>query len=194
MSLLKYTVFIKSLLEQLKNSPLCCNYFSNPSMPVGYADDLAAACLSKVKMDRAMEVVYAHGHNWRYDFNAKKSGILVFGNTQREHDNNSVNRVFTLGPYRVGVRAVYEHVGISVGIYSHDTSGITNCLTKATCNNIFWSILVPVAIYGCELWHLNDDGISELESFQNYTCRIFFYPRVPNASNLYSLGKMRLER
>ena len=61
MSLLKYTVFINSLLEQLKNSHLCCNFFSTPSMPVGYADDLAVACLNKIKMDPAMEVVYAHG-------------------------------------------------------------------------------------------------------------------------------------
>ena len=53
MSLLKYTVFINSLLEQLKNSQLCCSFSSSPCMPMGYADDLAAACLSKNKMDRA---------------------------------------------------------------------------------------------------------------------------------------------
>ena len=111
---------------------------------------------------------------------------------------------------------MYEHVGISVCIYPHDTSGITNRLTKArrtfnaltglgirrsgptmaTCNIIFWSIIVPVALYGCEVWRLNDDSISELENFQNYTCKKIqrFHPRVPNASSLYSLGWMRLER
>ena len=57
-------------------------------MPVGYADDLAAACLSKIKMDRAMDVVYAYGRTWRYNFNPKKSGILVFGETQREQEIN----------------------------------------------------------------------------------------------------------
>ena len=167
MSLLKYTVFINSLLEQLKRSRLCCNFYSTPSMPVGYADDLAAACLSKIKMDRAMDVVYAHGRTWRYDFNAIKSGILVFGETQREHEINSKDRNFLLGPESVRERTAYEHVGINVSISPHDTSGITGRLTKArrtfnaltghgirkngptmaSCNIIYWSIVVPVALY-----------------------------------------------
>ena len=65
----------------------------------------------------------------------------------------------------------------------------------ATCYIIFWSIVVPVALYGCEVWHLND-SLRELEEFQTYTCKRIqrFHPRVPNASSLYSLGWMRLER
>ena len=35
MSLLKYTVFINSYLDQLKRSTLCCSLFTTPSMPVG---------------------------------------------------------------------------------------------------------------------------------------------------------------
>ena len=179
MSLLKYTVFINSLLEELKNSRLCCSFFSSPSMLVGYADDLAAACLGKNKMDRAMDVVYAHGRTWRYDFNAKKSGILVFGESRREHETNSRKRVFSLGTDRVNERAVYEQVGINVSIYPQDISGVIDRLVKArrtfnaltglgirrngltmeTCNIAFWSIVVPVALYGCELWRLNDASI-----------------------------------
>ena len=216
MSLLKYTVFINSLLDQLKRSRLCCNLFVTPSMPVGYADDLAAASPSKTKMDRVMEVVYAHGRTWRYYFNAKKSGVLVFGESRREHGSNSKHRLFTLGPERVRERVTYEHVGINVSIFSDDTSdvtarlakarrtfnaltglGIRKCgLTMATCNIIFWSIVVTVALYGCEVWRLNDGSVRELEEFQTYTCKRIqrFHPRVPNTSSLYSSGWMRLER
>ena len=126
-----------------------------------------------------------------------------------------MNRAFTLGPERVRERVTYEHVGINVSIFSHDTSGVTARLTKVcrtfnaltalgirkcgltmpTCNIIFWSIVVPVALYGCEVWHLND-SLRELEEFQTYTCKRIqrFHPRVQNASSLYSLGWMRLER
>ena len=45
MSLIKYTAFINSLLVALQNSDLCCSIRRIPSMPVGYADDLAACCL-----------------------------------------------------------------------------------------------------------------------------------------------------
>ena len=76
--------------------------YQTPSAPVGYADDLAAACKNKYKMDRVMEIVHDHRRTWRYDFNARKSGVLVFGETQREHSENSRNRLFRLGHEKVG--------------------------------------------------------------------------------------------
>ena len=44
MSLIKYTVFINSLLVQLKMSGFCCKIYTTPSTPVRYADDLATGC------------------------------------------------------------------------------------------------------------------------------------------------------
>ena len=105
-SLLKYIVFI------------------NSSAPVGYADDLAAACNNKYKMDRVMEIVHNHRRTWRYDFNARKSGVLVFGETRREHSENSRNRLFRLGHDKVGEKTNYDHVGVNVSISSGDTIGI----------------------------------------------------------------------
>ena len=51
MSLLKYTVFINSLLVELKHSKLCSMIYRTPSAPVGYAADLSAVCSSKRRMD-----------------------------------------------------------------------------------------------------------------------------------------------
>ena len=116
MSLLKYTVFINSLLNDLKESNMCCKIYKTPSTPVGYADDLAAACKSKMKMDHVMEIVYAHRRTWRYDFNARKSGVLVFGETNKEHLENSKNRSFRLGPDMVKEKTNYDHVGVNVSI------------------------------------------------------------------------------
>ena len=38
----------------------------------------------------------------------------------------------------------------------------------ATCSVIFWSIIVPIAMYGCELLMLSDKSIAILESFQEH--------------------------
>ena len=216
MSLLKYTVFINSLLVQLKQSQLCCKMYKTPSAPVGYADDLAAACLNKHKMSQVMDIVYAHGRTWRYDFNAKKSGVLVFGETAKEHKFNSLERDFRLGPFKVSERTDYDHVGNNVSIFCNDSGGIRERISKArrtfnaltgigirkcgltmvTCNLIFWLVVVPVALYGCELWRLNDESFGLIETFQNYVCKKIqrFHPRAPNACSLYSLGWIRLER
>ena len=216
LSLLKYTVFINSLLVNLRDSGLCAKIYQTPSTPQGYADDLAAVCLSKRKTDAVMERVYLHGCTWRYDFNARKSGILVYGENRRAHDRNSINRSFRLGPAKVKEMTEYDHVGIRASIYAGSTSGIEerigkarralnavsgigirkNGLNIATCNYIFWTIVVPIALYGCELWRMNSDSINILNTFQIYAGKKVqrFYFKSPNICSFFGLGWMRLVR
>ena len=85
MSLMKYTIFINSLLTTLRNANICCKIYRTPSTPLGYADDVATCCLSKQKLDRAMDIVYAQGCAWRYGLNAKRSGVLVYGESAYEN-------------------------------------------------------------------------------------------------------------
>ena len=82
-----------------------------PSTPVCYADDLASCSTSKHKLDQAIDVVSAHGHTWRYNFNAKKSGIFVYGYV------------------KVVERDSYDHVRIRATIY--DTTGLEERISKA---------------------------------------------------------------
>ena len=63
-------MFINSLLTDLRDSDLCAKIYRIPSNPQGYADDLAAVCLSKRRIDSVMDIVYNHGCTWLYDFNA----------------------------------------------------------------------------------------------------------------------------
>ena len=56
LSLLKYTVFINSLILKLKSSELCCKVYMTPSRLVGYADDLATCNNSKYKLDKAIDM------------------------------------------------------------------------------------------------------------------------------------------
>ena len=59
-----------------------------------------------------MDIVYSHGCAWGYELNAKKSGVLVFGESLRDHMINAVELQFLLGPKQVKERLVYDHVGI----------------------------------------------------------------------------------
>ena len=79
LSLLKYVAFINSLLMNLKNSNLCVMVDGISCTPVGYANDMAAATLSKLKLDKVMNIVNSHGNKWRYEYNARKSAVLVHG-------------------------------------------------------------------------------------------------------------------
>ena len=50
-------------------------------------------------------------------------------------------------------------------------AGIGICeggVTISTCSVIFWSVVVPTALYGCELCIMNDSNFGIIEVFQNY--------------------------
>ena len=216
MSLMKYTVFINSLLVTLKDANICAKIYRTPSTPLGYADDVATCCLSKQKLDKAMGIVYQHGCTWRYELNAKKSGVLVYGESPKDHERNSLYRSFKLGPNNVKERINYDHVGIRNCIFPDDISGIVERVAKgrrafnsvscigirkggismATCSVIFWSIVVPTTLYGCELWIMDDASLNLIEDFQNFIGKRTqrFHPKIPNICSFYGLGWMRLER
>ena len=128
---------------------------------------------------------------------------------------SSLIQRINLGEAKVLERLRYDHVGIRKSTNLNDVSGISeriakarktlnaatglgirrNGLTIATCNIIFWSLVVPIALYGCEVSHLSNGEISILENFQTYAAKKIqrFYERVPNLVSLYALGWMRLE-
>ena len=112
LSLMKYTVFIDSLLRDLTTNGMCCTIYRIPTSPVGYADDLAACTLNKNRMDNVMKVVHQHSITWRYNFNAGKSAVLVYGETVNEKKAASAYREFRLGKGKVLEKLHYDHVGI----------------------------------------------------------------------------------
>ena len=58
--MMEYTIFINSLLVKPKEENICCKIVNIFSPHLGYADDVATACLSKPKLDWAMDIVYGY--------------------------------------------------------------------------------------------------------------------------------------
>ena len=215
LSLVKHVAFINSLIEELKASDLCCTISNLKVTPPGYADDLATACISKVRMDRVMEIVHMHGRKWRYQFNAVKSAVLVYGEGRVDNMRNYKYRTFKLGSSQVKEKTHYDHVGVKAFIFPNTTDRTLDKVSKGrktlnavssigikrngvsiqACNTIFWSMVVPMVTYGAELWILTDKDIEILDKFQHYAARKIqrFRKRTPNATCLATLGWMRLE-
>ena len=97
----KYTTFIHSLITTIQDSNVCCKIYRTPSTPVGYADNLAACRRLKANIDCLMQIVWNHGCVWRYNYNASKRGVLVYGESKRENRKNACNREFLLGVSKV---------------------------------------------------------------------------------------------
>ena len=111
-------------------------------------------------------------------------------------------------------RLEYDHVGIKACILSNKSRveekvakgrsalnasaglGIRrNELSVATCNMIFWTIVIPIVTFGCELWTLQDCNIIKLNAFQMYAGRRIqrFPQRSPGSSSFYGLGWIKIE-
>ena len=214
LSLVKYISFINELIVEIQSSGLCCSVVGIPSTPPGYADDIATACTSKRKIDKVLDIVDNYGKTWRFNFNAKKSAILVYGEEKKLNSLNASNRVFKLGGSRVLERQSYDHVGVKSCLFQDDESRVLekitkgrralnacagvgirkNGLTMMTCNIIFWSIVIPIVTFGCEIWGITEKDYDNLLNFQNNAGkRIQRFPaRSPNCSSFFGLGWTRI--
>ena len=146
-------------------------YQQDPGTPVGYADDIASACISKLKTDKVLQIVHDFGRKWRFSFNAKKSAILVYGEDRKEHERAVKYRIFKLGKERVHEKLEYDHVGVKACVRYDDNEQVSEKICKGrralnaasgigirksgitikTCNLIFWTIVMPIITFGCEL-------------------------------------------
>ena len=214
LSLIKYTAFVNALIVSLQESGLCCGVHSIPTCPPSYADDIATACLGKLRTDRVLDIVSNYGNKWRFNFNAKKSAVLIYGEGKRDHYRNSPDRVFCLGKDRVPERSNYDHVGVKSMIFNDDASQVSekiakarralnataglgirkNGLTMKTCNIIYWSVIIPILTFGSEIWHISATDYDALIDFQIYTGRRLqrFPARSPRSSSFYGLGWVRV--
>ena len=71
-----------------------------------------------------------------------------------------------------------------------------NGLTVATCNIIFWMVIIPILTYGCELWVLSASNVQMLEIFFRYAGRRIrrLHCRSPNESCYNGIGWIGIER
>ena len=210
LSLIKYIAFVNSLLLELKDSNLCCAIERVQTTPLGYADDLATCTLSGHKMHSVMSIVERHGRTWRYSFNAKKSAVMVFGETPRETEIGRKNRMFKLGTNRVKEVPYYDHVGVKICLKgdfhvrtaekvkkARTTLNMATCmgirkggLNLSTCCMIFWTVVMPTLCFGCELWIIKNKDMHLLQSFQRYSARRLqrLHPRSLNSTSRICLG------
>ena len=215
LSLVKYISFINTLVDEILESKLCIAISNVPSSPVSYADDLATASAAKCNVDGIMRIAHGHACRWRYKFNARKSAVLVYGESKSETAKYSKLRQYSIGGDRVYERPSYDHVGIKSCIggnfadrtvekvkkgrrafFSTLSLGIKKRgLNMNTCNLLFWSVIVPITLFGSELWVLQASDLHELDLFQRQVGRRMqrLHNRTPIHNSIRGLGWMRLE-
>ena len=119
LSLLKYTAFIDPLIREIEESGLGYFFAVMQPNPVSYADDMSVCTLRKHKMDLILKMTYDFSCRWRYTYNARKSAIMVYGESPTENRRNRKYRVFRLGQDQVREEITYDHVGVKACLFGN---------------------------------------------------------------------------
>jgi hypothetical protein len=126
---------------------------------------------SKSALDQMLNICQNYSRHWRYDYNASKCAVIVFNESARDYKHQ--NRTWRLGNEIIPETTEYTHLGIILNKYMTISSCITNANSKlrstffsiinngiyengihpVTSLKFYRSVVLPKALYGCELWH-----------------------------------------
>ena len=148
------------------------------------ADDVALLSPRVNGLQRMISIMEDYSKTWRFEFNIKKSGVVVFGETTRAWNSLKKSRKWLLYGKPIAEDSTIEHVGIILsGSFSGNvqtaeavakgrevvsslmTAGIPLGVINPICGRFIWhSIGLPKMLYGAELWcQLTNTNILSLE-------------------------------
>lgn len=177
---LLYLVFINGLIEEIEASGYgYCMYNMAISSPT-VADDMVLVSFSKSGLDEMIELCWNYSRKWRYFYNAAKCKVVVCNDKHA-----AINaREFKIGSEIIEESDSYSHLGITCtkkittkanvdeacvklrGTYfSVICNGIdTLSISAVTTRTIYQTVVIPKALYGCELWNrYTNSDITNLE-------------------------------
>ena len=163
-----YLIYIDGLIKLLESSGygLCITGADVSSLSV--ADDMILVSLSKYGLQKMMNICYEYSCKWRYLYNPSKCAVTVFN----ESRSVNANRSWFLGNSLITEVENYNHLGIICNKYMKISVNIDescrklkstllglmnvgihdNGLLPPTSMKIYKSVVLPRALYGCELW------------------------------------------
>ncbi len=146
------------------------------------ADDMVIVSLVKHGLDALMDTCYQHSIQDHYLYNSAKCNVLVFNESNSEYSSSS--RSWHLGPNIVTETSSYVHLGVLCEKNMSLNDNIDDACSKLrktyfsladcgvhrhglhpiTIKRIYESVVLPRALFGCELWNtMTDTHIQSLE-------------------------------
>ena len=180
LSPLLYALFINGLVKELNslNKGVAITQHKKLSSLL-YADDIVLLSENRYDLQEMLDVVTAYARKWRFELNAKKSEVVVFGERYPPR-----NVTWNLGGSTIKQVTQYKYLGIELTrtlrwhvyhkrilakAYRNMTQalgmGIRGGFMRLRLANIMWTSLVRSIIeYGCEVWA--DNTYNDFEKLQ----------------------------
>ncbi|MEW8547363.1 MAG: reverse transcriptase family protein, partial [Candidatus Thiodiazotropha sp.] len=165
-----FLCFINDLLDMLcasdKGYSICGINVCCPTV----ADDMLLQSLTKFGLQALIDICVRYFHTWRLEYNVLKCAVIVFNESDTEFKRS--NRRWTLGDQQLIETDNYKHLGLVCNKKMDMKVNITessSCIRRLffglktsifgeqdlhplTLKRIYSTIVLPKALYGCELW------------------------------------------
>ena len=132
------------------------------------ADAMVLLSYSYNRLNAMLVICNDYANKWRYSYNSNKCAVLVFN----EHHKLTRERLFMLGDSIISEASNCVHIGVKCGnvlssqccvrdacntlrgtLLSITNSGFpVECLNPIPLRTIYNLIVIPKALYGCEVW------------------------------------------
>ena len=131
-----------------------------------YADDTALLSTSANDLQHTLNIFYQYSLKWKFKINCSKTKILIFNGTTRDYKH-----IFKIGNTVLENVKEYKYLGIiftklnnfritKTKLSQQATKAMYFVLSKAKDNHLstecklkmFDSIVLPILLYGCEVW------------------------------------------
>jgi hypothetical protein len=182
-----YDCYINGLVTQLKSQGYGIDIAGRTVPLLCYADDIVLLSASIVGMKLMLASISQYAHKWRFNYNNKKSNLLVYGS--KKYRDEARQHEWLLSGKPLQIVDEYKYLGIEVG--KHQTAGkFTTMLDRfeskakrqialiisigcskgllmpKTCVTLWNALIRPLFEYGAEIWTCSQTRMNSIESMQ----------------------------
>ena len=166
-----YLMYDNDLLWELENSNLGLRVFNINCGNPAVADDKLVLSLAKIGIDVMVNICKNHSDKWRYEFQPPKCTIVVYNESPLDYRISK--RIWNMGDARLEEDVLYKHLGVCLNKYLYIDDNVKEAANKLkgtllsltnsgihdgglnplTSKRIYKAVVIPKALYGCELWN-----------------------------------------
>ena len=192
-----YLIYKNDLLYEIETSALgFCMYAINCGSPT-VADDMLVCSYSVNGLIQILVLCLRYGHKWRFEHGIMKCLVVVFNELKRAYQQS--NRQWPFGNVCIEEGTQYKHLGVvcdknmSIDVSVKDACNklrstflsLVNCgiyedgLTPLSVRRIYNAVVLPKALYGCELWsNIQSSHLVSLERAHRFCVKFMqFLPK-----------------
>ena len=183
-----FLFFINQLIKILRANDIGAHIMNIFCGAIFHADDIALVATNKHSLQNMINICYAFSRKWRFHFHPDKTKIIIY--TKHKRSSQCDRYTWTLGDTPIDVVKSHTHCGVQL-TSDISSAGITksvcrkgrgimlslqNCglgsLNPLTLLKLYKSIVLPSALFGCELWNsLSETEWVMLERMQRFCAK-----------------------